>query len=128
FLARELVSLGVDPAEIIIVGDSPKELEAALRPGLKADLCVVSGGLGPTHDDRTVETLARVAGRELVLDSDLDREIEAISRWLAERLGRPYADFAAGVRKQATLPAGATPLGLRSEERRVGRGGSSRWS
>ncbi len=112
FLARELVSLGVDPAEIIIVGDSPQELEAALRPGLKADLCVVSGGLGPTHDDRTVETLARVAGRELVLDSDLDREIEAISRRLAERLGRPYADFAAGVRKQATLPAGATPLGL----------------
>jgi nicotinamide-nucleotide amidase len=112
FLARELVSLGVDPAEIIIVGDSPQELEAALRPGLEADLCVVSGGLGPTHDDRTVETLARVAGRELVLDSDLDREIEAISRRLAERLGRPYADFAAGVRKQATLPAGATPLGL----------------
>jgi nicotinamide-nucleotide amidase len=112
FLARELVSLGVDPAEIIIVGDSTQELAAALRAGLGADLCVVSGGLGPTHDDRTVETLARVAGRELVLDSDLDREIEAISRRLAERLGRPYADFAAGVRKQAILPAGATPLGL----------------
>jgi nicotinamide-nucleotide amidase len=112
FLARELVSLGVDPAEIIIVGDSPQELEGALRAGLGADLCVVSGGLGPTHDDRTVETLARVAERELVVDSDLDHEIEAISRRLAERLGRPYADFAAGVRKQATLPAGALPLGL----------------
>ena len=112
FLARELVSLGADPAEIVIVGDSPQELEGALRAALGADLCVVSGGLGPTHDDRTVETLARVAGRELVLDSDLDHEIEAISRRLAERLGRPYADFAAGVRKQATLPAGALPLGL----------------
>jgi nicotinamide-nucleotide amidase len=112
FLARELVSLGVDPAEIIIVGDSPQELEGALRAGLGADLCVVSGGLGPTHDDRTVETLARVAERELVLDGDLDHEIEAVSRRLAERLGRPYADFAAGVRKQATLPAGALPLGL----------------
>jgi nicotinamide-nucleotide amidase len=112
FLARELVSLGVDPTEIIIVGDSPQELEAALRAGLEADLCVVSGGLGPTHDDRTVETLARVAGRELVLDSDLDHEIGAVSRRLAERLGRPYADFAAGVRKQATLPVGAQSLGL----------------
>ena len=112
FLAHELISLGVDPAEIVIVGDSPQELEGALRAGLGADLCVVSGGLGPTHDDRTVETLARVAGRELVVDSDLDHEIEAISRRLAERLGRPYADFAAGVRKQATLPAGALPLGL----------------
>jgi nicotinamide-nucleotide amidase len=112
FLARELVSLGLEPAKLIIVGDSPEELEAALRAGLEADLCVVSGGLGPTHDDRTVEMLASVAGRELVLDSDLDHEIEAISQRLAERLGRPYADFAAGVRKQATLPAGAIPLGL----------------
>jgi nicotinamide-nucleotide amidase len=112
FLAHELISLGVDPAEIIIVGDSPRELEAALRAGLEADLCVVSGGLGPTHDDRTVETLARVAERQLVLDSDLDHKIEEISRRLADRLGRPYADFAAGVRKQATLPAGALPLGL----------------
>jgi competence/damage-inducible protein CinA-like protein len=112
FLARELVSLGLEPAKLIIVGDSPEELEAALRAGLEADLCVVSGGLGPTHDDRTVEMLASVAGRELVLESDLDHEIEAISQRLAERLGRPYADFAAGVRKQATLPAGAIPLGL----------------
>ena len=112
FLARELVSLGVDPAEIVIVGDSPQELEAALRAGLGADLCVVSGGLGPTHDDRTVETLARLSGLELVVDSDLDHEIEAVSRRLAERLGRPYADFAAGVRKQATLPVGALPIGL----------------
>ena len=112
FLARELVSLGLEPAEIAIVGDAPQELETALRRGLEADLCVVSGGLGPTHDDRTVETLARVAGRELVLDSDLDHKIEAVSRGHAERLGRPYADFAPGVRKQASLPAGAQSLGL----------------
>ena len=112
FLARELVSLGADPAEIVIVGDSPQELETALRTGLAADLCVVSGGLGPTHDDRTVETLARIARRELVVDRDLDHEIEAVSRRLADRLGRPYADFAAGVRKQSTLPAGALPIGL----------------
>src|SRR5262249_9466405 len=112
FLAGELVLLGVEPAEIVIVGDSPQELEEALGRGLDYDLCAVSGGLGPTHDDRTVETLARVLGRELVLDSDLDHEIEAVSRGHAERLGRPYADFAPGVRKQASLPAGARSLGL----------------
>jgi competence/damage-inducible protein CinA-like protein len=112
FLARELVSLGIDPAEIVIVSDSPEQLEAALGSGLEADLCVVSGGLGPTHDDRTVETLARVLGRELVLDGDLADEIEAVSRGHAERLGRSYADFEPGVRKQASLPAGARSLGL----------------
>jgi len=112
FLAGELVSLGVEPARIVVVGDSPEELEAALRTGVEADLCVVSGGLGPTHDDRTVETLARVLGRELVVDEELEREIESVSRGHAERLRRPYADFAPGVRKQASLPEGARSLGL----------------
>ena len=112
FLARELVSLGLEPARIVVVGDSPEELEAALREAGKADLCIVSGGLGPTHDDRTVETLARVLGRELAVDEKLEREIEAVSRGHAERLGRPYADFAPGVRKQASLPEGARSLGL----------------
>jgi nicotinamide-nucleotide amidase len=112
FLARELVSLGLDPARILVVGDAPDELEGALREALAADLCVVSGGLGPTHDDRTVETLARVSGRALRHDRDLDHEIEAISRRIAARLRRSYAEFAPGVRKQASVPEGAIPLGL----------------
>jgi nicotinamide-nucleotide amidase len=112
FLSHELVSAGLEPERIIIVGDAPDSLEAALREGSAADLCVVSGGLGPTHDDRTVELVARVAGRSLVVDAALEREIETISRTIAERLRRPYADFAPGVRKQATLPDGALSLGL----------------
>jgi nicotinamide-nucleotide amidase len=112
FLARELLRLGFEPARIAIVGDRPDELEDALRDGLRAELCVVSGGLGPTHDDRTVELLARAASRELVVNGELEREIEAISRRVAERLRRPYADFGAGVTKQATVPAGAISVGL----------------
>ena len=112
FLARELTSLGLEPSRIMIVGDDPAELEAAVREGLEAELCVLSGGLGPTHDDRTVETLARAAGRELRIDADLVRQIEEVSRAVAERLGRPYADFTPGVHKQASLPDGAVALGL----------------
>ena len=112
FLAAELVGVGIDPARIVIVGDAPDELEGALRLGLDTDLCIVSGGLGPTHDDRTVELVGRVLGRELEVDSELDRQIEAVSRGHADRLRRPYADFAPGVRKQASLPAGAESLGL----------------
>jgi nicotinamide-nucleotide amidase len=112
FLARELVARGIGPARIVIVGDGPTELGDALRAGVQADLCIVSGGLGPTHDDRTVEMLARVTGRELSVDAELEREIEGISRGHAERLRRPYAEFAPGVRKQASLPAGAASLGL----------------
>jgi competence/damage-inducible protein CinA-like protein len=112
FLASELLRLGVDPARIIVVGDRPDELEAAIREGLQADVCVTSGGLGPTHDDRTIELLARATGRELVVDQELEREIEQFSRGIAARLGRPYADFETGVTKQASLPAGAVAIGL----------------
>jgi nicotinamide-nucleotide amidase len=112
FLARELTRLGLEPVRILVVGDDPDELGAAVREGLQADVCVLSGGLGPTHDDRTVETLAREAGRPLRVDERLEREIEAVSRGVAGRLGRPYADFVPGVRKQASLPEGAVSLGL----------------
>ena len=112
FYAREALLLGLQPVQISIVGDDPAELETALRKGFEADVCLVSGGLGPTHDDRTIELVARVAQRSLRLDVALESEIEQISRRFAERLGRPYADFAGGVRKQATLPEGALSLGL----------------
>ena len=96
----------------MIVGDREDELAAALAEGLRADLCVVSGGLGPTHDDRTVELVARASARALQLDEGLYGEIEGISRRFADRLGRPYTDFEPGVRKQATIPSGAISLGL----------------
>ena len=112
FLARELVALGFDVPRLVVVGDRPDELEAAFREALRADVAVISGGLGPTHDDRTVELLARVTGRELYVDESLASEIEAVSRRISERSGRPYAEFARGIEKQATLPAGALALGL----------------
>lgn len=112
FYMQQALSLGLQPSRILVVGDDPDELEAALREGLAADVCLVSGGLGPTHDDRTVELVARVTGRELRVEAGLEAEISAVSRTIAERLGRPFADFSAGVTKQATVPAGAVVLGM----------------
>ena len=112
FLAREALRLGLEPARIAIVGDAPTELEATLRDALQADAVFVSGGLGPTHDDRTVELVAKALGVGLLVDAELEREIEAVSRSAAVRLKRDYADFAPGVTKQATVPEGALSLGL----------------
>jgi nicotinamide-nucleotide amidase len=112
WLSQEVLRLGFEPARIEIVGDSPQELEAALHEAMGAELCVVSGGLGPTHDDRTVELVARAAKIGLHLDDELHREIGDVSRSFAERTGRPYADFEPGVRKQATVPDGALSIGL----------------
>ena len=112
FLAREALRLGLEPARIAIVGDSAEELEAALREGLAGAACFVSGGLGPTHDDRTVEMVAKALGVGVHVDPQLEAQIESVSRAAAERLRRDYADFAPGVTKQATIPDGAVSLGL----------------
>jgi nicotinamide-nucleotide amidase len=113
FLAREVLRLGFEPARVTIVGDAVAELEGALRDALAdAALVAVSGGLGPTHDDRTIEAVARVTGRPLVVDAALHAEIESIARGYAERMRRSYDDFVPGVRKQATVPEGAVAVGI----------------
>jgi nicotinamide-nucleotide amidase len=112
FLAASLLGLGFEPARITVVGDDPAELETVLREGLEADLLVVSGGLGPTHDDRTVELLAHAAGVGLHVEEPLREAIEELSRRVASRLNRPWADFVDGITKQATLPDGALWVGM----------------
>ena len=113
FLTRSLLALGVEPAGIRIVGDDPAELQAAVADAVEtADIVVTSGGLGPTHDDRTVRIVATVAGLALRVDEALEAQIQAVSRMVAERMKRPYADFSDGVTKQATVPEPSTVLGL----------------
>ena len=91
FLAREALTLGLEPARIVVVGDDPAELEAALRENVDADALLVSGGLGPTHDDRTVEMIARAAGIGVHVDPALEAEIEGVSRAIAQRLNRNHS-------------------------------------
>jgi len=112
FLARELARLGLVCRRVTVVGDDPDLLEAAIKDGLEADLCVISGGLGPTHDDRTVELLAKATGRTLIVDPHLERAIDAVGRRYARNVGTTYHDFDEGVRKQASIPEGAHVLGL----------------
>jgi len=64
------------------------------------------------HHGLSVEPALQIERRALVVDPELEREIEAVSRSVAERLSRPYADFVGGVTKQASLPDGAVALGL----------------
>src|SRR5204862_1628946 len=52
------------------------------------------------------------AGLEAVVLGELEQQIEGVSRRIAERLGRPYAEFEEGVRKQATVPAGGRVIGI----------------
>jgi nicotinamide-nucleotide amidase len=113
WLSERLLELGVDTAMIQIVGDRAQDLMAALRfmAASGMSLIVTSGGLGPTADDLTAEIVGEFAGREMVLDDDLEEKIAEILRPLMSRWQGldPDAILAAN-RKQAIVPVGATVL------------------
>jgi nicotinamide-nucleotide amidase len=112
WISERLADLGVEVAEITVVGDRAEDLEGALRhmreQGL--DLIVTSGGLGPTADDLTAEVVGRFAGREMVLDSGMEEKIGQIIARYARRLGFDPEAVREANRKQAMVPEGATAL------------------
>ena len=78
FLARELAALGFDVLHQQVVGDNPARLEAAVRAAMgRSDLLVFSGGLGPTADDLTKETVARCFGDEMRFEPAVMEAIRA---------------------------------------------------
>jgi nicotinamide-nucleotide amidase len=110
WLSDRLLELGVELAHITICGDRPEDMTAQLQfmADQGADLVITSGGLGPTADDLTIEIVARFAGRELILDDDLEERIAEILRPLMKRFR--HLDFdavRAANRKQALVPEGA---------------------
>jgi nicotinamide-nucleotide amidase len=112
WISERLAELGVDVAHILVVGDRPADLEAALRfmadEGM--DLIVTSGGLGPTADDLTAEVVGRFAGREMVLDEVMEEKIAEVLRGFARRFSFDPEAVQAANRKQAIVPEGSIPL------------------
>jgi nicotinamide-nucleotide amidase len=113
WLADRLLELGVELAHITICGDRPKDIEAQLRflADEGVDLIVTSGGLGPTADDMTVEVVARFAGRELLLDTEVERKIaDILKKLMAHFDSKDFDAVRAANRKQAMIPQGAQAL------------------
>lgn len=112
WISEQLAGHGVEVAHILIVGDRPEDLEAALRfmAAEGMDLIVTSGGLGPTADDLTAEVVARFAGRELVLDEEMLEKIAEILRGFAKRFRLDEAAVLEANRKQAMIPEGSIAL------------------
>src|SRR5215218_2102274 len=114
WLAEQLRVLGVDVGHVVVVGDRPEDLRDALAflVGTGVGLVITSGGLGPTADDLTAQVVGDFQGRPSAVDPDLEQRIAAIVDRLMARRGwrTDPAATAAGVRKQARVPAGATVL------------------
>ena len=98
YLAQELRTIGVDLERILTIPDDVEIIGTELRAmSEKYTYVMTSGGIGPTHDDVTMEGVAKAFGLSLELDVELCNRIE-------EATGDRFND---SMRKMAILPAGA---------------------
>lgn len=104
FLAQQLAQLGVPHYYQTVVGDNPLRIQKAVAIGCeRSRLLIFTGGLGPTPDDLTTETLAELFGVPLVERPEILEDI-------AEKFARRGRTMTPSNRKQALLPQGAEIL------------------
>jgi len=104
FLTAELNSAGLRVVHKAVVGDTPDEMCLSFRHALeRADVIVSSGGLGPTDDDRTRQTVADLLGRPLYIDDEVLQSIRERFR----RFGRAMPQIN---ERQAQVIEGAAVL------------------
>ncbi len=104
FLTEELNKLGIEVLRKTIVGDNRELLSEAFQDALnRVPVVISSGGLGPTEDDLTRETLAELLGRKLKRNEEVVRAIEA--RFRSFKRDMPAVNL-----RQAMVPEGAEVL------------------
>ena len=104
FIARQLALVGIELKGKSVVGDDRIRLSEVFRQSVaRADVVVISGGLGPTDDDLTREAVADALGLELVEDA-------AITERIRHRFERRGLQMPEVNRRQAMVPAGGTAI------------------
>ncbi len=103
-IARHLNGAGITVESKFSIGDSDHQIESSIRTALlTSQVVVITGGLGPTKDDITKHTLARIFNSELRYNDTEGQHIESL-------LARRGIAFTELNRSQAMLPACCTPL------------------
>lgn len=101
YLARQLAGLGIDLYTQSVVGDNPERLKESLAIAFsRADLVLMTGGLGPTYDDLTKETVAAYFGRNMRRD---EHSYQRLMEYFAKAGKEPTPNNL----KQADMPEGA---------------------
>jgi nicotinamide-nucleotide amidase len=104
YLTEKLAAIGVPVGFRGIVGDDEGKIAAAIRHAIeRSELVLVTGGLGPTADDRTRDAACRALGIPMRLD-------EGILEGLRKRFAKRGLEMPDVNRKQAMVPEGATVL------------------
>ena len=102
FIARALNSIGIEIHRVLTIGDNLDDIVTSIEEGMSGYfLTIITGGLGPTHDDITKKALCKYFRTELVPN---DEARENVKRYLQLR-NAPWTDAA---EEQSRIPAGAT--------------------
>jgi nicotinamide-nucleotide amidase len=105
-VSRLLSTLGIDVYFHTVVGDNPDRVKQALDIAKnRADIIITTGGLGPTYDDLTKQTVAEAFGRKLVFHEDV---AEGIREYFKKRLN--YDEMPESNLRQAEFPEGCVIL------------------
>lgn len=104
YIGKALARLGISVYHTSVVGDNQGRLREAVENALQnADLLILSGGLGPTYDDLTKETVAEALGLPMIRDENILKEIE-------EYFTSTGRVMPPNNKKQADIPLGAFAL------------------
>lgn len=104
YLSSKLAPLGIDVFHHTVVGDNDQRLQEAIQAAEeKSDILIFSGGLGPTKDDMTKQTLARHLDRSLVMDEKTQQRI-------TEYFEKGQREMTENNRWQAAVIEGSTVL------------------
>lgn len=102
-ISEGLAALGITVHYHTVVGDNPERLQGVLETARRrADIIITTGGLGPTYDDLTKQTICRTFGREMELHQDI---LADIRDYFASKLGHPMTNNNV---QQAMLPVNCT--------------------
>lgn len=102
-ISQRLSAMGITVLHHTVVGDNPQRLAQALETARdRADIIITTGGLGPTYDDLTKQTICQVFGRELELHEDI---LEDLKTWFQTKMGKKMPENNI---QQAMLPVDCT--------------------
>ena len=102
-ISQGLSALGITVLHHTVVGDNPQRLSEALETARnRADIIITTGGLGPTYDDLTKQTICKTFHRELELHEDI---LEDLKTWFQTKIGKKMPENNI---QQAMLPVDCT--------------------
>ncbi len=102
-ISQGLSALGITVLHHTVVGDNPQRLSEALETARnRADIIITTGGLGPTYDDLTKQTICKTFHRELELHEDI---LEDLKTWFQTKMGKKMPENNI---QQAMLPVDCT--------------------